>query len=236
MNNINLLKIGLITLAMMIAPVSFAAKADKVDVIVGYDAKPGQAEKDRVKGLGGEMKREFKNFNMRVISISENALVALENGKGVKFVAPDRETFGMALTTLAPSASTPSAAHKTARVPADGSANANYRGSRIGIAIIDSGVGHHVDLDSSIRQYDILNGKFPFPDVDEGTIEKYHDDERVDPLGHGTHVAGVLAGSGYGSNGQHKGLATSASLLSLRVLDDQGRGVTSDAIAALDWP
>ena len=58
---------------------------------------------------------------------------------------------------------------------------------------------------------------------------------RSDGLGHGTHVAGILSGSGYGSSGEHKGVATSAKLLSLKVLDDDGRGVASDTIAALDW-
>jgi hypothetical protein len=77
MNNLNTAFIALI-LAFCLAPFDADAKSngrpDKVDVIVGYDAKPGKAENDRVKGLGGETRREFDNFNMRVISISENAL------------------------------------------------------------------------------------------------------------------------------------------------------------------
>ena len=89
MKTINVVKIGLIALAMMIAPVSFAAKADKIDVIMVYDAKPDKAEKNRVKALGGKTVREFKNFNMRVISVSENALKHLDKGKGVRFVAVD---------------------------------------------------------------------------------------------------------------------------------------------------
>ena len=67
------------TLVIGLALVPFAAEArpaDKVDVIVGYKVKPNQAEKNRVEKLGGKTKREFKNFNMRVISISENALKA----------------------------------------------------------------------------------------------------------------------------------------------------------------
>ncbi len=56
-----------------------------------------------------------------------------------------------------------------------------------------------------------------------------------DPFGHGTHVAGLIAGNGNASNSQQRGIATSADIVSLRVLDDQGRGNTSDVIAALDW-
>ena len=173
MNNINFAKILFVALAMLLAPVTYAAKADKVDVIVVYDAKPGQAEKDRVKGLGGETKREFRNFNMRVISISENALKSLENGKGVKFVAPDRETFGMAyLMAIAPVETSQSAAHMTANMPAMGSINAGYDGTGVGIAIIDSGVGSHIDLNASIKQYDFLNGADPQPAIVDDAIDE----------------------------------------------------------------
>ena len=93
-----------LTLAFCLVPFgAYAAKADKVDVIVVYKTKPDVAEKNRVKSLGGETKREFRNFNMRVINISENALKNLGKGKNVRFVAPDRETFAMAtLSTSAP--------------------------------------------------------------------------------------------------------------------------------------
>jgi len=98
------------------------------------------AEKDRVKGLGGEIRREFDNFNMRVISVSENALTALKKGKGVRFVAKDSaiESFS-------------AAARQTAGEPAAGSANAFAVDSTIGIAVLDSGVSTHGDLNVATR-------------------------------------------------------------------------------------
>jgi len=189
----------LIILALCVSPVSLAAngkgKPGKVDVIMVYDAKPDQAEKNRVKALGGETKREFKNFNMRVISVSENALKNLGNGKGVKFVAADRETFGMSDSEWSGSGTSQSAAHRTARVPSSGTNNAPIKGYGVGVAIIDSGVGTHVDLSSTIRQYDFLNGGYPQPSVSNTnnnlTIYSYNSNSRSDPLGHGTHVAGI---------------------------------------------
>ena len=74
------------------------SKADVVDGEDGNDYIKGGSgddiiiggnDNDRIKGLGGENKREFDNFNMRVISISENALKNVGKGKGVRFIAPD---------------------------------------------------------------------------------------------------------------------------------------------------
>ena len=50
----------------------------------------------------------------------------------------------------------------------------------------------------------------------------------IDTNGHGTHVAGTIAGSTYG-------VAPAASLVSVRVLDQSGAGSVSGVIAGIDW-
>ena len=49
------------------------------------------------------------------------------------------------------------------------------------------------------------------------------------------HVAGTIAGSGYDSSGARAGIAPEAHLVGLKVLDENGRGVISDVIAAFEW-
>jgi serine protease AprX len=56
-----------------------------------------------------------------------------------------------------------------------------------------------------------------------------------DKYGHGTHIAGLIAGSGYKSNGKYMGVAPSTRLIGLKVLDDKGAGYTSDVIAAVEF-
>ena len=56
-----------------------------------------------------------------------------------------------------------------------------------------------------------------------------------DDYGHGTHVAGIIAGSGYDSNGARRGIAPAANLVVLKVLDGEGYGYISNVIAALDY-
>jgi serine protease AprX len=89
------------------------------------------------------------------------------------------------------------------------------------VAIIDSGIAPHPDLPlSRIRVYkDFVNGgRTP-----------------VDNCGHGTHVAGIIAGSGARSNGDYAGIVPDADIVALRVLGDDCSGNTSDVIDALEW-
>jgi serine protease AprX len=64
-------------------------------------------------------------------------------------------------------------------------------------------------------------------DVDRGNVD--------DRFGHGTHVAGIVGGSGGRSGNLYRGVAPSVGIHSVRVLDGRGRGAASDLIAGLDW-
>jgi serine protease AprX len=85
------------------------------------------------------------------------------------------------------------------------------------IAIVDSGV------DNSNNQFgDRLLTQVDFTAPGASTSSEVR--------GHGTFVAGVAA-----SSGRFGGAAPGANLVSLKVFDDQGRGMTSDVLRATDW-
>ena len=107
-----------------------------------------------------------------------------------------------------------------------------YTGAGIGIAVIDSGVSAwHDDLTStSSTLYPYGNQRVKmFVDFVNGRTLPYDDN------GHGTHVSGIIGGNGYDSNGEKSGIAPKASIVSLKVLDAQGKGTISSIIAALNW-
>ena len=58
---------------------------------------------------------------------------------------------------------------------------------------------------------------------------------RADPYGHGTHVAAVAAGSGAYQWPDTTGIAPSAALYDVRVLDEHGNGTVAEVIAGIDW-
>jgi serine protease AprX len=101
-------------------------------------------------------------------------------------------------------------------------------GKGIGVAVIDSGITNwHDDL------YRNTNRVSHFKDFTNTT--SVWSNGSSDEYGHGTHVAGIIAGTGYDSNGKHKGIAPGAKLVGLKVMDRYGRGYMSDVIAAIDY-
>ena len=97
-------------------------------------------------------------------------------------------------------------------------------GAGVGIAVIDSGIGYHVDLPHVVLTKDFTNN-----------ARTTAMDARKDEFGHGTHVAGIIAGNGYASGGQYAGMAPGAHLINLKVLSADGGGKTSDVIEAIEW-
>ncbi|MFE7777167.1 S8 family peptidase [Streptomyces sp. NPDC057445] len=55
-----------------------------------------------------------------------------------------------------------------------------------------------------------------------------NDDSADDGNGHGTHVAGTIAGASHG-------VAKKAKIVAVRVLDDNGSGTTEQVVAGIDW-
>ena len=107
-----------------------------------------------------------------------------------------------------------------------------FTGAGVGVAVLDSGVTPwHDDLTNfTAATYPYGNQRVAaFVDFVNGQVTPYDDN------GHGTHVAGIIAGNGTDSNGQKAGSAPDASIVSLKVLDAYGNGNIGNIIAALDW-
>lgn len=93
-------------------------------------------------------------------------------------------------------------------------------GTGVKVGIVDTGCDlNHTDLKERVQVSQDFTGK--------GNAQ--------DGNGHGTHVAGIIAGSGAMSGGTYRGIAPAADLYIAKVLDDQGNGRTSNVIAGLEW-
>ncbi len=184
--------------------------------------KPGWSADVEVTRLGGMLGRSLNLINGKVVQLPKGQLKKLADYPGVDRIVYDRPTVGemnrVAVTVGA------RAVQQTY----------GYRGAGIGIAVIDSGVTTwHDDLTYQGSSWLVRtkNGQrvAAFVDFVNGRTSPYDDN------GHGTHVAGIIAGNGYDSLGVRAGIAPDAHLASLKVLDGNGRGVISNVIAAFDW-
>ncbi len=90
-------------------------------------------------------------------------------------------------------------------------------GAGVVVALMDSGIGRNPDLsaDKVVTRVNFV--------ADNATS--------LDPAGHGTHLAGIIAANGE----TFRGVAPDARLVDLRVLDKNGNGRLRDVVAAFDW-
>lgn len=95
-----------------------------------------------------------------------------------------------------------------------------YTGKGVTIAVLDTGVHPHPDFDGRLLgQVDFVQG-----------LPMAYDDN-----GHGTHVSGCAAGDGTMSDGIHKGMASEANIIGVKVLSGAGSGRNSDIIKGIQW-
>jgi serine protease AprX len=103
-----------------------------------------------------------------------------------------------------------------------------YDGAGVTVAVVDSGVALDYDFSSALGEAD--TGRLLL----QIGFNQYSDTVH-DAYGHGTHVAGIIAGNGNGSSGFYQGIAPGANLIGLKVSDEYGMAYESDTVAALQW-
>jgi serine protease AprX len=163
-----------------------------------------------VGALGGRGGRRLTGIGALVAEVPEVKLAELAQAASVESISTDRRLHG----TLERTGLTIGARWVAENLGVDGAG--------VGVAIIDSGV---------TRAHDDLGGNRIAQFVDFVDFQA----QPHDGYGHGTHVAGIIAGNGYDSNGARRGIAPGAHLLVLRALDELGDGFISNAIAAIDY-
>jgi hypothetical protein len=96
----------------------------------------------------------------------------------------------------------------------------NATGENVSVAVLDTGIdATHPDLeDRVVHRHEI---------VENGSV--------LDPSGHGTAVAGIIAGTGNASDGRRTGLAPEADLIDVRVADRNAYGTISELIAGIEY-
>jgi serine protease AprX len=187
-----------------------------VDAIVVYQKGAGKDSKQKLQSKGALMRASHDLVNMAVFRAKLKDLEDLEDDPEVLYVAPDRKV--SAHLALANQTSGAWAA-----------SNYNLTGNGVGVAVIDSGVSSHPDFGSMNCAGNRVVYNQSFVPGDASTNDAY---------GHGTHVAGIIAGNGnctgtLSTLPKMRGIAPGANIINLRVLGADGSGTDSAVIAAI---
>ena len=106
------------------------------------------------------------------------------------------------------------------RIHLDEVTESRWKRSSVTIAVLDSGIARHPDLEGKCIAFkDFVNGR--------STI--------YDDCGHGTHVCGILCGSGELAQGKYRGIIPGARLVVGKVLNEKGEGKADTMLEGLEW-
>jgi serine protease AprX len=228
--------IGLTVLALLAPVAASAAPATAAQVAPAYlpgtllaDAKANPAKRFRVivelkrkgsesafaakvRGLGS-LRRQFRSINGVSAELPGAAILALARLGDVLAVTRDVQ---VAKTDFAPAQVWQASVGADVFWPGHPGASGVKPPT---IAIVDSGIdaARVQDFGGRVRANVALSQLAP--------------GATADGAGHGTFVASIAAGS----SSSYPGVAPTADLVNLRVMDDNGKALTSDVIAAADW-
>jgi serine protease AprX len=216
-----------------------AAAPVPVPVIVQFDAGRMAAVEHAISAAGGTVTRPLQLISAVSAALPAASLTALRAVPGVLAVTPDSSVQLEGSTWQSDSTQTTMPA-----VRESSGINTAYRyypdmlgrqltGKGIGVALIDSGVNPVTGLNDSAR---IVNG----PDL---SFESQAPNLRYyDTFGHGTHMAGIIAGHDpdlltgkYDDAKKFAGAAPDSTLISVKVAAADGATDVSQVIAGIDW-
>ena len=188
-------------------------------VIVQYKSAPGTADLSNAQAHGAKFHRRLPLVRGGVYTMHPKDMLDLASDPNVISVSPD---FSL---KAADDFTNAAVGMYAARSLGLGMGNTG-----IGVAVIDSGINANHD--------DFLNGSGQsrvvyHEDLTGTSAYNSHGQLVYDTYGHGTHVAGILAGNGADSSGQYAGISYGVNLIDLRALDGNGSGNDSSVIAAI---
>jgi serine protease AprX len=197
-----------------------AKPGSRVNVIVQFNKPISSAMHEKVIRRGGKLRRELRLIRSGAYSLSASEVSDLATDPDVAYISLDRPVHSLGTGRIVPAIDYHNETMNTPWAWEQG-----LDGSGIGVAVIDSGIANVSDLDKNRVVY-----SQDFVGDNGGSSD--------DLYGHGTHVSGIIAGTGKNSRGlgnqyTFQGIAPGVNLIDLRVLDSTGAGTDSEVINAI---
>ena len=111
-------------------------------------------------------------------------------------------------------------------VKADDVWESGYTGKGVLVAVIDTGVNFHKDIEKNL-----WDGGEEYPNHGYNTFDNSHDVS--DGFDHGTHCAGIICGDG--TSGTQTGIAPDAKIMCIKVMNDGGSGDANTVCSGIEF-
>jgi serine protease AprX len=201
----------------------------QVEVIVQLDAgtKPA-AGRDVVRSLGGRVTGDLHIIHGLAAEMTAGAARKLANSEGVRAVSLNAAVKKNSIDSSQLVTSYP------ASVQAPKVWGAGLTGRGVGVAVVDTGIAGDL-RDFAKSQTDST------PREIASVVTNPYAKTDLDSYGHGTHVAGIIAGNGDARpssdalKGDYIGVAPEASLINVKVSDEKGDATVLDVIYGLQF-
>ena len=201
------------------------AASGSVHIIVQNVAGAGRAAEQAIARAGGTVTRSLPIINGIAATVPAKAIDRLAAVAGVRAISLDRP-----VTVQGGGGSTSANSVYPQVVRADSAWQAGVTGAGVTVALVDTGIANVGDLAGRVLPVtdDITGATSACENLsgESGCNDSY---------GHGTFIAGIIAGSGAASNGAFKGAAPGANLVSVKVAGRDGASDVSNVIAAIQW-
>jgi subtilisin family serine protease len=199
-------------IAAMLFAATFAHTSPEIAVIVSF--AEGRYDPAVVGAAGGKVAEEFEDMGMLYAVVPPSAFVSLVQNPAIEFVESD-----MQFEIAEASTSEYSESWALEEIGAEPVHSSNYTGKGIKIGFLDTGIDYnHPELAPNYKGgYDFVNS----------------DNDPMDDNGHGTHVAGILAGARNGKG--IVGAAPDAEIYAIKVSDARGKGSFSGLVKGINW-
>jgi serine protease AprX len=199
--------------------------AEPMRVIVQERAGAGSAPEEAVRRLGGQVTRLLPIVGGFAATVPATVAGELARLPGVRAVTPD----GKLRVQGTASTSTIRSVYPKV-VKADSAWQKGITGRGVTVAVLDTGVASVPDLAGRLVQVrdDPTGQVTPCKNL-SGELDCN------DRYGHGTFIAGLVAGNGASSGGKWKGVAPEASILSVKAAGADGAADVSNILAAIQW-
>ncbi len=185
----------------------------------------GVAAERAVAEVGGAVRLHLPLVNGVAATVPAGDIAKLARSEGLRAITLDRQV----TVQGGASPSSPDSVYNKA-VRADDAWGAGLTGAGVTVAVLDTGIANVGDLAGRVLpvRNDLTGAVTACQNLsgESGCGDSY---------GHGTFIAGLIAGNGSASDGAYKGVAPEANLVSIKVAGRDGSSDVSTVIAGIQW-